>query len=253
MKRIFIKLLLYDGFYGLFHRMIAESQPTIAPFMPLFAFLISYGMGYLLGSIPFGLLLTKLAGMGDIRTIGSGNIGATNVLRTGKKGLAALTLVCDALKGVVAVMIGQHYTPTLGLVAGVAALLGHSYPIWLKYKGGKGVATAFGFSCALNLPMGAAIGFTWIVVLVMVRYSSVAALSAAALAPLYAWLFGNTQLMLAYVGISSFIIWRHRANIKRLLNGTEGTLSLGSKNKTAASPTTESSPDTAADETSPPE
>jgi len=245
MKRIFIKLLLYDGFYGLFHRMIAESQPTIAPFMPLFA--------YLLGSIPFGLLLTKLAGMGDIRTIGSGNIGATNVLRTGKKGLAALTLVCDALKGVVAVMIGQHYTPTLGLVAGVAALLGHSYPIWLKYKGGKGVATAFGFSCALNLPMGAAIGFTWIVVLVMVRYSSVAALSAAALAPLYAWLFGNTQLMLAYVGISSFIIWRHRANIKRLLNGTEGTLSLGSKNKTAASPTTESSPDTAADETSPPE
>ncbi len=217
--------------------MIAESQPAVTPLAALFAFVISYGFGYLLGSIPFGLLLTKMAGMGDIRSIGSGNIGATNVLRTGNKKLAALTLIFDALKGYAAVLIGQHYTPTLGLIAGAAALLGHSYPVWLKYKGGKGVATGFGMSCAVNLPAGLAIGFTWIVVLFMVRYSSAAAISAAALAPLYAWLFGDTQLVWFYVLISGFVIWRHRANIKRLIDGTETTVSFGSK-KNATPPDT---------------
>lgn len=196
--------------------------------MPLVAFAVSYGGGYLLGSIPFGLILTKLAGMGDIRSIGSGNIGATNVLRTGKKGLAILTLVLDALKGAVAVWIGLSYTPMLGMIAGAAALLGHSYPIWLKYKGGKGVATGLGLSCALNLPLGLAIAFTWIVVAALVRYSSLAALAAAALAPLYAWLFGDWNLVVFYLFISGFVIWRHRANIRRLLDGTETTISFSS-------------------------
>jgi len=226
--------------------MIVESQPTVAPFLPLFAFVISYGFGYLLGSIPFGLLLTKMAGLGDIRAIGSGNIGATNVLRTGKKGLAALTLLLDALKGVAAVLIGLHYTPVMGLIAGAAALLGHSYPVWLNYKGGKGVATALGVSCMLSLPTGLAIAFTWIVVVALVRYSSLAAISAAALAPLYAWLFGDIKLVIFYLLVSSFIIWRHRANIRRLIDGTEPTVSFGSK-KAAPSPITEAAHDTPAD------
>lgn len=220
--------------------MIAESQPAYFHFTPVFAFLISYGMGYLLGSIPFGLILTKLAGLGDIRNVGSGNIGATNVLRAGGKKLALLTLSFDALKGVVAVMIGNHYNPTLGMVAGAAALLGHSYPIWLKYKGGKGVATGFGISCAINLPVGLAIGFTWTLVFFMVRYSSVAALSAAALAPFYGWLLGDINLLYFYLFISSFVIWRHRVNIKRLLNGTEPAFSFGSSKST--SPTTADTP-----------
>lgn len=234
--------------------MIAESQPAFFHFAPVFAFIISYGMGYLLGSIPFGLILTKLAGLGDIRQVGSGNIGATNVLRAGGKKLAAFTLLLDALKGVVAVMIGNHYTPTLGMVAGAAALLGHSYPVWLKYKGGKGVATGFGISCALNLPVGLAIGFTWTLVFFMVRYSSVAALSAAALAPFYGWLLGDINLLYFYLVISSFVIWRHRVNIQRLLNGTEPAFSFGSKKPSApAAADAPPSPPQAADGTTKPE
>lgn len=195
--------------------------------MPLFAFVITYGLGYLLGSIPFGLILTRLAGLGDIRSIGSGNIGATNVLRTGNKALAIMTLILDAVKGAAAVMVGLYYTPVLGLVGGAAALLGHSYPIWLKYKGGKGVSTAFGMACAINLPLGLAIGFTWTTVLLIVRYSSLAALSAAALAPVYAWAFGHNDLAFFYIGIGAFIWWRHRLNIKRLIDGTEPQIGSG--------------------------
>ena len=210
--------------------MLAESHPVAAPlFLPVFAFVISYGLGYLLGSIPFGLIVTRLAGQGDIRAIGSGNIGATNVLRTGSKKLAILTLLLDVIKGYAAVKVGQHYTPEMGLVAGAAALLGHSYPVWLKYKGGKGAATSFGLSCAINLPVGLALGFTWVLVLVMVRYSSLAAITAAALSPLYAWLFGDSLLVWFYVGIGCFVLFRHRANIKRLFDGTEPTVSLGKK------------------------
>lgn len=212
--------------------MLVESTSEAGFFVPLFGFIISYGFGYLLGSIPFGLLLTKMAGLGDIRKVGSGNIGATNVLRTGHKGLAALTLALDALKGAVAVWIGQQYTPEMGMVAGAAAMLGHSYPVWLKYKGGKGVATAFGLSCALNLPMGLAIGFTWLTVLVLVRYSSLAAIAAALLSPLYAWLFADSKLVLFYFGACAFVWWRHRANFKRLLDGTETMISVGKKDKT---------------------
>ena len=231
--------------------MLVESTSATGFFVPLFGFIISYGFGYLLGSIPFGLLLTKMAGLGDIRKVGSGNIGATNVLRTGNKCLAALTLALDALKGAVAVWIGQQYTPEMGMLAGAAAMLGHSYPVWLKYKGGKGVATAFGLSCALNLPMGLAIGFTWLIVLVLVRFSSLAAISAALLSPLYAWLFGNSKLVLFYFGACAFVWWRHRANFKRLLDGTETTISLGRKDsKTLDSSGVSQTPDNAADATS---
>jgi acyl phosphate:glycerol-3-phosphate acyltransferase len=203
------------------------EQPTeFMPFLPLLAFVISYGTGYLLGSIPFGLILTRLTGLGDIRQIGSGNIGATNVLRTGRKGLAALTLLLDAAKGAVAVIIGQQYTPVLGMVAGAAALLGHSYPVWLKYKGGKGVATAFGLSLALSPALGAAMGFTWLMVALLVRYSSLAAISVAVLAPIYAWFLADKSLAVFYVVIGGFVIWRHRANIKRLIDGTETQIEL---------------------------
>ncbi len=231
--------------------MLVESTSATGFFVPLFGFIISYGFGYLLGSIPFGLLLTKMAGLGDIRKVGSGNIGATNVLRTGNKGLAALTLVLDALKGAVAVWIGQQYTPEMGMLAGAAAMLGHSYPVWLKYRGGKGVATAFGLSCALNLPMGLAIGFTWLIVLVLVRFSSLAAISAALLSPLYAWLFGNSKLVLFYFGACAFVWWRHRANFKRLLDGTETTISLGRKDRTLDSSEVSQTPENAADAASP--
>lgn len=232
--------------------MLVESTSATGFFVPLFGFIISYGFGYLLGSIPFGLLLTKMAGLGDIRKVGSGNIGATNVLRTGHKGLAALTLALDALKGAAAVWIGQQYTPEMGMVAGAAALLGHSYPVWLKYKGGKGVATAFGLSCALNLPMGLAIGFTWLTVLVLVRYSSLAAIAAALLSPLYAWLFADTKLVFFYIGACAFVWWRHRANFKRLLDGTETTISLGKKGQSSVSPHTDSTSPQRPDDALPP-
>lgn len=207
----------------------AAASAEMLPFMPLIGFIVSYGGGYLLGSIPFGLVLTKLSGLGDLRTIGSGNIGATNVLRTGKKGLAALTLLLDALKGAAAVMLGLYFAPFLGLVGGLAALLGHAYPIWLKYKGGKGVATGFGVTMALSPPLGLAAGFTWTVVLVMVRYSSLAALSAALMTPIYAWLFDRHDLVSFFVIAGAFVWWRHRENIKRLINGTEPTIIFGSR------------------------
>lgn len=204
--------------------------------MPLFAFIITYGLGYLLGSIPFGLILTRLAGLGDIRDIGSGNIGATNVLRTGNKSLAVMTLILDALKGAVAVAVGQHYTPILGWIGGSAALLGHSYPVWLKYKGGKGVATAFGMACAIDWTLGLAVAFTWITVAAIVRFSSLAALSASALAPVYAWAFGRKDLIVFFAVIAAFIWWRHRRNIKRLFDGTEPQIGADKTDKKSAAP-----------------
>ncbi len=178
--------------------------------------------GYLLGSIPFGLILTRLAGLGDIRAIGSGNIGATNVLRTGNKGLAALTLLLDGAKGAAAALLASFYASAdAGLVAGLCAVLGHDFPVWLRFKGGKGVATTLGVLLGAAWPVGVAACATWLVIAGLFRYSSLAALTAFALAPAFAYvLVGLPMAILALVlAVLGFI--RHAANIRRLLAGTE--------------------------------
>jgi glycerol-3-phosphate acyltransferase PlsY len=190
--------------------------------------------GYLLGSIPFGLVLTRLAGTQDIRTIGSGNIGATNVLRTGRKGLAAATLVGDALKGTIAVLLATwFYGPDLGVPAALGAFLGHLFPVWLKFKGGKGVATYIGL--LLGLFWQAAIFFCliWILVAVLTRYSSLAALIASAATPAFLWWYQhdlqNAELFL----VLTVLLWiMHRGNIARLVSGREGKIG-GSKTPAA--------------------
>jgi glycerol-3-phosphate acyltransferase PlsY len=181
--------------------------------------------GYLLGSIPFGLILTRLAGTNDIRTIGSGNIGATNVLRTGRKGLAAATLICDVLKGTAAaLLVLQFYSRDLALVAGLGAFLGHLFPVWLKFRGGKGVATYIGLLLALAWPV--AIGFCviWIVTAAVTRYSSASGLLASAVAPVVLLMLDRRPEALLF-GLLTVLLWvQHRANIKRLLDGTEGRI-----------------------------
>jgi glycerol-3-phosphate acyltransferase PlsY len=178
--------------------------------------------GYLLGSIPFGLLLTRMAGLGDVRQIGSGNIGATNVLRTGRKGLAAATLLLDAGKGAAAVLIAQLWGPDMAVTAALGAVLGHLFPVWLGFKGGKGVATALGVLLALSLPLGALCCLTWLAVAFLFRYSSLAALAALGAAPLLSWyLLGDLQ-MVQLTGALAALVWlRHQQNIRRLLTGTE--------------------------------
>ena len=186
---------------------------------------LAIALGYVLGSIPFGLILTRLAGTADLRTIGSGNIGATNVLRTGNKGLAAATLLLDMLKGTAAVIIaGAFGGPTAAMLAAVAAFLGHLFPVWLKFKGGKGVATYIGVLLGLYWPAALTFCAIWLAVAFASRYSSLAALVASALIPpLLLW---AQQLELAVVfAILSALLWiKHRANIKRLMNGTEGRI-----------------------------
>jgi len=178
--------------------------------------------GYLLGSIPFGLLLTRLAGLGDIRKIGSGNIGATNVLRSGRKGLAAATLLLDGGKGAVAVLLAGTWGPDAQLMAAFGALFGHLYPVWLRFKGGKGVATALGLLLALAWQVGLAACATWLVVAGLLRFSSLAALIALAAAPLYAWWFeGDLQLVQFAAILAAFVWMRHRANIARLIKSEE--------------------------------
>ena len=178
--------------------------------------------GYLLGSVPFGLILTRLAGLGDIRQIGSGNIGATNVLRTGNKGLAALTLLLDAGKGAAAVLIGQRYFgPDVAILAGGGAMLGHLFPVWLRFRGGKGVATAFGILLALSWPAGLAGLATWVVIAALFRYSSLAALVASATAPAYVYWLAEPQKGEFAIFIAVLIWTRHISNIRRLLAGTE--------------------------------
>ncbi|HTW26341.1 MAG TPA: glycerol-3-phosphate 1-O-acyltransferase PlsY [Acetobacteraceae bacterium] len=179
-------------------------------------------LGYLLGSIPFGLLLTRAAGLGDIRAIGSGNIGATNVLRTGHKGLAAATLLLDAAKGVAAVLLvhwllGAPAAP----VAAVAAIIGHCFPVWLHFRGGKGVATGFGIILALSWPVGAIAAAVWAAVAAASRISSAGALAACVAAPLLALAFAGIPTVLAIIVAALIVIARHRANIRRLLAGTE--------------------------------
>ncbi|HAX90612.1 MAG TPA: acyl-phosphate glycerol 3-phosphate acyltransferase [Rhodospirillaceae bacterium] len=178
-------------------------------------------LAYLLGSIPFGLLLTKLAGAGDIRAIGSGNIGATNVLRTGKKGLAAATLLLDMLKGTAAVILAQHYAPEVANIAALAVLLGHMFPVWLKFKGGKGVATAFGIMLALSWPVALMAALTWLASAILLRISSASALIALASAPVYLIIFGQFELVLLSVLILVLVYSKHYANIIRLVKGTE--------------------------------
>ncbi len=178
-------------------------------------------LGYLLGSIPFGLLLTKLGGAGDIRDIGSGNIGATNVLRTGRKGLAALTLLLDLLKGLAAVLIARQLFPGFEVFAAVSAFFGHLYPVWLGFKGGKGVATYAGILFGLNWPLGLIYGAVWISMLLLTRTSSLSGLIAAAAAPLAAVFFGSVTIVIPLVACSLIVFWKHRENIQRLMAGTE--------------------------------
>ena len=177
--------------------------------------------GYLLGSIPFGLLLTRAAGLGDIRKIGSGNIGATNVLRTGHKGLAAATLLLDGGKGAAAVLIARHWGPDTAILAGCGALIGHLYPLWLRFKGGKGVATSLGVLLALDWRIGLIACVTWLLVAALFRYSSLAALSAVALGPVVAWFIATRQLAAVALLIAALVWLRHRQNIRRLLTGQE--------------------------------
>jgi glycerol-3-phosphate acyltransferase PlsY len=178
-------------------------------------------MGYLLGSIPFGLLLAKFGGAGDIRDIGSGNIGATNVLRTGRKGLAALTLILDLLKGTAAVLIARHVLPGCEAIAAGAAFFGHLYPVWLGFRGGKGVATYAGILFGLHWPLGLAYGIIWIAALAFFRISSLGGLLAAIAAPFAAILLDQRNLAILLVACSLIIFWKHRENIQRLMAGTE--------------------------------
>ena len=178
-------------------------------------------LGYLLGSIPFGLLLTKASGGGDIRNIGSGNIGATNVLRTGRKGLAALTLLLDLLKGFVAVFIATHYLPGGAAFAAAGAFFGHLYPLWLGFKGGKGVATYAGIMFGLFWQGGVVYAIAWIGALLIFRISSLAGLLAALCAPVAAAYFGRYDLVALLVACTLIVFWKHRTNIENLMDGTE--------------------------------
>jgi glycerol-3-phosphate acyltransferase PlsY len=201
----------------------------------VFLILIGLIVGYLLGSIPFGLILTLLAGTGDIRGVGSGNIGATNVLRTGRKGLAAATLLGDMLKGAVAVLVMKNIGGTdPALAAGFAAVLGHVFPVWLNFKGGKGVATYIGVLIAVSWPVALSFGIVWILVAGLLRYSSLAGLIATLVTPALLWVFvrGNADWVFA---ILTVLVWvMHRGNISRLLAGTE--TKIGSKPATTSSP-----------------
>jgi acyl phosphate:glycerol-3-phosphate acyltransferase len=188
----------------------------------LFLTIVFSLFGYLLGSIPFGLLLTKVAGAGDIRGIGSGNIGATNVLRTGRKGLAAATLLLDGLKGAVAVMIVRALVgQDIAMLAGLAAVLGHLFPVWLKFKGGKGVATGLGVLIAASWPIGVAACAVWLIVAAATRLSSLAALAAFASAPCAALVVQNFSVVKLAFTIAVLVFVRHQANIRRMFAGTE--------------------------------
>jgi len=205
---------------------------AVSPALAITASLVG---GYLLGSIPFGLIATRLGGAGDIRKVGSGNIGATNVLRTGRRDLALITLLGDAGKGALAVLVaGTLFSPLCAVLAGGAAFLGHVFPIWLGFKGGKGVATFFGILFAIAWPVGLAAGATWIAMALIFRISSLAALAAAALTPLWFLLLHQAtpaRLWLA-AGLAVLIFLRHDANIRRLLKGEEPK--IGAKSPAAA-------------------
>jgi glycerol-3-phosphate acyltransferase PlsY len=180
--------------------------------------------GYLLGSIPFGLILTRLAGTEDIRSIGSGNIGATNVLRTGRKGLAAATLLGDALKGTAAVLIAGTWGPYAALLAGLGAFLGHLFPVWLRFKGGKGVATYLGVLLGLWWPGALIFAAIWLAVAYLTKYSSLAALIASLVTPVALLVAGQSSAAFLFSLMTSLIVIMHRANVRRLMSGTEGKI-----------------------------
>lgn len=209
-------------------------------------FIICILGGYLLGSIPFGLVITRLAGLGDIRKIGSGNIGATNVLRTGRKDLALLTVLLDASKAGFAAWLALYFVPAenmflagifttsnlvAALCAGTAAIIGHNFPVWLKFKGGKGVASTFGFILVIS-PMIALLALaTWLVFAFLFRYSSLAALAAAVLTPLYAYFYAGEIESIFFTAIALLVVVRHHANIRRLIKGEESKISFSKKTK----------------------
>lgn len=184
-------------------------------------------IGYLLGSIPFGLVVIRLAGLGDIRKIGSGNIGATNVLRTGRKGLAALTLSLDAAKGAVAVLLAARFGPDMAVLAGAGALVGHMFPVWLKFRGGKGVATALGVLLAIAWPVGLLACATWLGVAAIFRISSLAALAAMVASPFYAYGLADSQRTELAALLAVLVVLRHHANVRRLLKGKEPRIGEG--------------------------
>jgi glycerol-3-phosphate acyltransferase PlsY len=190
--------------------------------------LIALLIGYLLGSIPFGLILTGFAGLGDVRKIGSGNIGATNVLRTGNKALAAATLLGDLLKGTAAVLLARYFfDEEAALIAGLGAFLGHLFPLWLSFKGGKGVATFIGVLLAVDWKATLAYGVIWLLLAGIFRYSSLAALIACIAAPAILFSLGKPEAALLFALLTALVWYRHRANIARLLSGTEPK--IGSK------------------------
>jgi glycerol-3-phosphate acyltransferase PlsY len=198
---------------------------------------LAFALGYLLGSIPFGLIITRAAGAPDLRTIGSGNIGATNVLRTGRKGLAAATLVLDMLKGTAAVLIAARFAGPGGalaaahypaLAAGLGAFLGHLFPVWLKFKGGKGVATYIGLLIGLYWPGALIFCAIWLLVALATRYSSLAALAASALTPVALWALGAIDAALLFLLLSLLLWFMHRANIARLIAGSESKIGRSS-------------------------
>jgi glycerol-3-phosphate acyltransferase PlsY len=187
-------------------------------------------VGYAAGSIPFGLLLTRWAGFGDVRSIGSGNIGATNVLRTGNRKVAAVTLLCDALKGAAPVLLLNAVSgPIAGLIAGTAAFAGHLFPVWLKFKGGKGVATYLGVLFGLAWPLGLAFIAVWLAMAASFKRSSLAALTASALGPVWAWMIGAGQLVWPLAAFAVAICLTHRSNVARLLRGEEPAIDLGGR------------------------
>lgn len=187
-------------------------------------FLAALTFGYLLGSIPFGVILTRFAGLGDVRTIGSGNIGATNVLRTGHKSLAAATLLGDALKGTTAVLIAWRWGSNAAVLAALGAFLGHLFPVWLGFKGGKGVATFLGCLIGLNLWAALAFAAIWLAVAIASRYSSLSALISSAATPAVLWGLGQRHMALAFLLLAALLWWTHRDNLKRLAAGTESRI-----------------------------
>lgn len=203
------------------------TPPPLSTLDAITAYLAPAAIGYVLGSIPFGLLLTRLAGLGDIRNVGSGNIGATNVLRTGHKGLAALTLLLDALKGTLAVLVGYAVGARFGLavdgslIAGLAAFLGHLFPAWLGFKGGKGVATYIGVIGGLAWPGAVVFCAVWLATALLTRYSSASALAASVATPLALLGLGHLPEALLALLMTLLLLWKHAGNIKRLLNGEE--------------------------------
>jgi glycerol-3-phosphate acyltransferase PlsY len=186
--------------------------------------LIAVVVGYFMGSIPFGLILTRLAGLGDVRDIGSGNIGATNVLRTGNKGLAAATLLLDAGKAAAAVLIVRYFVPfpeMVSFLAGMAAFIGHLFPVWLRFKGGKGVAAYIGVMLATNWIVGLLFCFVWLFLAWTRKFSSLAAMTAAATAPIFAFIWSGVELAAIAALMSVLLIYKHQPNIRRLIEGTE--------------------------------